>query len=67
MACLIWLWYPLSDIEQNIKEPRYITKGIKEVAELKENLSDIMSKTSEGELSEIHEGLLVHRYNFNVK
>ena len=57
MAWYAWYGYstPSKKIEQNIEEPRYITKGIKEVEELKENLGDLMPKIYEGLLSEILE------------
>ena len=47
MVWLVWLWYPVSDIVQKIEEPKCLTRGIKEVEELKEILSHMMSKTSE--------------------
>ena len=37
---LVWLWYPFSDIGQNIEEPKCLTRGNKDVEELKEILSD---------------------------
>ena len=48
MVWLVWLWHPVSDIVQKIEEPKCLTRGIKEVEELKEILSDAMLKTSEG-------------------
>ena len=48
MVWLVWVWYLASDIVQKIEEPKCLTRGVKEVEELKGILSDVMLKTSEG-------------------
>ena len=45
MAWPVWLWYQFSDIVQKTEEPKCLTRGIKEVKELKEIFGDMILKT----------------------
>ena len=62
----IMIWYGSYDygtpsqfpsIVQKIDEPKCLTRGIRDMEELKEILSDMMLKTSERKLPETLEGL----------